>query len=618
MISERIITTSYSASQVTPCGWQAANLRLQADGLLGNLDRILPEVKESRWLGGNSGDYDSLPLWLSGFVPTAWLISDIEMQERAGLYIKKLLENNKNGFIPKGRNEKFDIASLFVLLNALCDYAEASGNGEVDGYILAALKELDVYTDTHVLSEKASLCWADALRPIARETEKTEDRSLRRLAKKLACMGFDWLGFFDGWDYAHVAASDLPASFLTDIHNNIQAVKTAAALADFYGDESYVDRAFEMIYTLERFHGSAIGMITGDSRLGGKSASRGLDTDALCEYMSALAALLKTSGSVDIADRLERLAYNAYPAAFSADMWAKQRVQLVNQIQCVADGEHPFSTADKRAGLFGLGNGKKCSVAAFCKGYAAFCGVWFLKHENGIYISSLAPATLETTIDGANVKVEVGGEYPFRNTSKITVTVSSPVTFTLGVRIPGWTENMKIGSGSEMLMPRKSEFYTFKGTWTDSTVFSLDTNDKFRLNRLPDDLYIVSRGALYYAVPVAADKAYTEGNTYPYSEYELSASGGWNFTVLAEDKDRFSKSVTFEDKPLTSFPFSSATPAVEMFCCGKRIQWGIKDGAAVRKPLAVAASDKKEMLRFIPYGATELRMAALPVITQNV
>ena len=56
MISERIITTSYSASQVTPCGWQAANLRLQADGLLGNLDRILPEVKESRWLGGNSGD----------------------------------------------------------------------------------------------------------------------------------------------------------------------------------------------------------------------------------------------------------------------------------------------------------------------------------------------------------------------------------------------------------------------------------------------------------------------------------------------------------------------------------------------------------------------------------
>ena len=133
MISERIITTSYSASQVTPCGWQAANLRLQADGLLGNLDRILPEVKESRWLGGNSGDYDSLPLWLSGFVPTAWLISDIEMQERAELYIKKLLENNKNGFIPKGKNEKFDIASLFVLLNALCDYAEASGNGEVDG-----------------------------------------------------------------------------------------------------------------------------------------------------------------------------------------------------------------------------------------------------------------------------------------------------------------------------------------------------------------------------------------------------------------------------------------------------------------------------------------------------
>lgn len=618
MIAERIVTTSYSASKVAPKGWQESNLRLQADGLLGNLDRISSAVRDSRWLGGADGDFDSLPLWLSGFAPTAWLLGDLEMEERACLYVKKLLETNKNGFIPRGKNEKFDIASLFVLLNALCDYAEASGSGEVDEYILSALKELDAYTDAHALSERACLCWADVLRPIRREIEKTEDRSLRRLAKKLSCMGFDWIGFFNDWDYAHVAADELPASFLTDIHNNIQAIKTAAALADFYGDESYVDRAFEMIYTLERFHGSAIGMITGDSRLGGKNASRGLDTDALCEYMSALATLLKTSGSVDIADRLERLAYNAYPAAFSADMWAKQRVQLVNQIQCVADGEHPFSTADKKAGLFGLGDGGKGSVAAFCKGYAAFCGVWFLRRGNDIYISSLSPATLETTIDGANVRVEISGEYPFRNTAKITVSVSSPVTFTLGVRIPGWTENMKIGSGSEILMPRKNEFYTFRGTWSDSTVFNLDTNDKFRLNRLPSALYIVSRGALYYAVPVAADKAYTEGNTYPYSEYELSAVGAWNFAALVEDKDRFSKSVTFEDKPLTSFPFSSATPAVEMFCCGKRIQWGVKNGAAVRNPLAAAVTDKKEMLRFVPYGATELRIAALPVISQLI
>ena len=618
MISERIVTTSFPASCVTPTGWQSSNLRLQADGLLGNLDRISPAVRESRWLGGNGGDFDSLPLWLSGFAPTAWLLGDLEMQERAGLYIKKLLATNKNGFIPKGKSEKFDIASLFVLLNALCDYAEASGNDEVDEYICSALKELDAYTDTHTLSERACLCWAEALRPIKRELSKTEDRTLRRLAKKLACMGFDWLGFFDGWDYAHVAASDLPSSFLTDVHNNIEAIKTAALLADFYGDESFVDRAFEMIYTLERFHGSAVGMITGDSRLGGKKASRGLDTDALCSYMSALATLLKASGSVEIADRLDRLAYNAYPAAFSADMWAKQRVSLVNQIQCVADGEHPFSTADKKAGLFGLGDGKKNSVAAFCKGYAAFCSVWFLKRDGEIYISSLTPATLETVIDGSNVKIEVSGEYPFRNTAKITVSVSSPVTFTLGVRIPGWTENMKIGSGSEILMPRKSEYYTFNGLWTDSTAFSLDTNDKFRLNRLPNELYIVSRGALFYAVPVTADKAYTEGNTYPYSEYELSASGAWSFAALVEDKERFSKSVTFEDKPLTSFPFSAATPAVEMFCYGKRIQWAVKDGAAVGNPLAVAVSDKKEMLRFVPYGATDLRIAALPVITQLI
>ena len=616
MISERTETTSFSPANVTPSGWQASNLRLHADGLLGNLDRISPEVRESRWLGGRDGDFDSLPLWLSGFVPTAWLLGDLEMQERAGLYIKKLLEKNKNGFIPKAKGEKFDIASLLVLLDALCVCAEASGNGEIDEAIFGALKELDAYTDRHALSARAQLHWAEALRPIGRELKKTNDPFLRRLAKKLACMGFDWLSFFDGWDYAHVAASELPDSFLTDVRNNIAAVKTAALLAEFYGDPAYADKAFDMILTLERFHGSAIGMICGDSRLGGKTVAHGIDTDALCEYMSALATLLKVSGSVECADRLEKLAYNAYPAAFAPDMWTHQRVQLVNQIQCVADGDHPFTTADGKAGLFGLCGGEDRSVAAFCKGYAAFVGVQFLKNDGGIYISGFSPAKLETVIDGANVKIEVSGEYPFRNTAKITVSVSAPVTFTLGVRIPCWTENMKIGSGSEILMPRKGEFFTFRGTWTDSTVFSLDTNDKFRLNRLPNDLYTVSRGALYYAIPVPAEKSYTEGNTYPYSEFELSASGGWNFALLVEDKDRFARSVTFEDKPLTSFPFSPATPAVEMFCCGKRIRWGIKNGEAVHNPLAVAASDKKEMLRLIPYGATDLRIAALPVITQ--
>ncbi len=616
MIIERIKMNSFSASKVIPTGWQASNIRLQANGLLGNLDRISPAVRESKWLGGNDGDYDSLPLWLSGFIPTAWLLGDVDCEERASLYIKKIISENKDGFIPKGKNEKFDIASLFVLLNAFCDYAEASSNRDIDGYICSALKELDAYTDRHPLSGRASLCWADVLRPIGREIRECGNRDLYKLAKKIACMGFDWISYFDEWDFAHVSETELPNSFLSDIENNIQAIKTAALLADFYDDEKYIDSAFNMIRVLERYHGSAVGMITGDSRLGGRSASRGLDTDALCLYMEALSLLLKTSGSVEIADRLERLAYNAYPAAFSADMWSKQRVSSVNQIQCVADGDHPFSTADAKAGLFGFDNGKKSSVSAFCKGYAAFFGSWFLKKDNDIYITSLAPSTVETNINGSNVKIEVSGEYPFRNTAKITVTVSSPVIFTLGVRIPGWTENMKIGSGSEMLMPKKNEFYTFNGTWSDTTVFNLDTNDKFVLNRLPNDLYIVGRGALYYAVGVTSSKSYTNGNAYPYSEYELSPTGTWNYAILAEDKNLFWKSVTYEDKPVTSFPFSPATPAVEMFCRGKRIQWQIKKGAAVKNPLSAPISDKKEMLRFIPYGATDLRMAALPVINQ--
>ena len=39
-------------SSIKPEGWLYKQLRIQADGLSGNLDKIWPDVKDSAWIGG--------------------------------------------------------------------------------------------------------------------------------------------------------------------------------------------------------------------------------------------------------------------------------------------------------------------------------------------------------------------------------------------------------------------------------------------------------------------------------------------------------------------------------------------------------------------------------------
>ena len=45
----------YTAKEIRPEGWLRRQLQLEADGLVGNLDKIWPDVRDSRWIGGDRG-----------------------------------------------------------------------------------------------------------------------------------------------------------------------------------------------------------------------------------------------------------------------------------------------------------------------------------------------------------------------------------------------------------------------------------------------------------------------------------------------------------------------------------------------------------------------------------
>ncbi len=91
--------------EILPTGWLRKQLETQAEGLSGNLDKIWPDIRESKWLGGDREGWERLPYFLDGFIPLAYLLGDEDKKARARNYINCILEgqDEEGRFRPKKR-----------------------------------------------------------------------------------------------------------------------------------------------------------------------------------------------------------------------------------------------------------------------------------------------------------------------------------------------------------------------------------------------------------------------------------------------------------------------------------------------------------------------------------
>ena len=87
--------TYLKPAEIKPQGWLRKQLELQAEGLSGHLDLIWPDIRDSRWIGGDREGWERVPYWLDGFIPLAWLLEDQELQARAKRYIDAILDGQQ-------------------------------------------------------------------------------------------------------------------------------------------------------------------------------------------------------------------------------------------------------------------------------------------------------------------------------------------------------------------------------------------------------------------------------------------------------------------------------------------------------------------------------------------
>ncbi|MGH9694004.1 MAG: beta-L-arabinofuranosidase domain-containing protein, partial [Bryobacteraceae bacterium] len=340
-----------------------------------------------------------------------------------------LTHQRPDGQIGPLRND--DWWPRMVMLKVLTQYQEVSGDPRVipvmRKYFAYELRELP----DRPLRDWGKYRWQDNVYSVLWLYNRTGDRSLLELAKLLHQQGYDWEAQFANFKYTSKETSarlglkehsPIPdAAMQTHGVNNAMALKVAPLWWLLSGNASDRDELDHQLAMLDKFHGLPNGMFSGDEHFAGTDPSQGIELCAVVETMFSFEHAFAILGASRIADRLEKVAYNALPGTLSNDMWSHQYDQQPNQIACTR-AHRQWSTNGPDSNLFGLEPNFGCCTANLHQGWPKLLSsLWMATPDGGLVTAVYAPSRVHTKLNGVGVVIDEETEYPFRGTVQFTV-----------------------------------------------------------------------------------------------------------------------------------------------------------------------------------------------------
>jgi hypothetical protein len=611
---------------IEPRGWIKSQLQLQANSLGGHLDETWADVgPNSGWLGGTGEAWERGPYFLDGLLPLAHLLGDKRLKAKAQKYIDWTLDHPwPNGMIGPRTND--DWWPRMVMLKVLTQYQEATGDPRVipflTRYFSFQLNELP----KRPLRDWGKFRWQDEALSAIWLYNRTGDQKLIELASLLHQQGHDWQAQFRNFSYTQpITAAYLKLSEqgngLKDLAlsthgvNNAQAIKTGPVWSMVSGSATDRHAVLEMIGKLDQYHGLPNGMFSCDEHLAGRNPSQGSELCSVVEYMFSLEQSLAILGDVSLGDKLERLAYNALPGAFTNDMWAHQYNQEPNQVECSLHHK-PWTTDGPESNLYGLAPHFGCCAANFHQGWPKFAASLFmLSHDDGLVAAAYAPCELHTVLRDTPLHVVEETDYPFRGKVTLTVKVASPLNFPMLLRIPAWAAGASIQvNGQAQPAPTAGSFARVERTWKDGDRVIMTMPMQPRLSRWFNHSVAVERGPLVFSYPIGEDwlKLRDRGLT---ADWQVYPSTQWNYALTFGGQPP-EQSIAVTQSETGNHPFDANETPVRLKVKARKLPaWRAEDGVADPVPQSpVSSEESEETISLIPYAAAKLRITAFPEI----
>jgi hypothetical protein len=400
--------------------------------------------------------------------------------------------------------------------------------------------------------------------------------------------------------------------------NNAMALKTSALWYLVSADPTDRDAIHRALEVLDRYHGLPNGMFSGDEHYAGTDPSEGIELCAVVEALFSLQHVVRVTGDAALADRIERIAFNALPATFTADMWAHQYDQQPNQVLCSLAPRH-WASNGPESNLFGLEPNFGCCTANMHQGWPKLVqSLWMQTPDGGLAAVTYAPSEVRTSVRDVSVTVVEDTEYPFRDTVRIRVHPASATLFPLLLRIPSWTSNPTIlVNGQSEQVTTSGGFVRIERRWNAGDTIVLKLPMAVRTTTWHNDSVAIERGPLVFSLRIGEDwQKRTAGMKKPAAppaaDWEVHPTTPWNYALVVPQTGV--PNVQVRERTIGQYPFSPDGAPIEITATGRRLpSWTLVAGSAGPLPESpVVVNTRDEKLTLIPYGSAKLRVTAFP------
>eukprot|EP01043_Picozoa_sp_COSAG02_P060562 COSAG02_NODE_7940_length_2777_cov_2.516804_2_plen_458_part_00 len=369
---------------VRPTGWLQRQLQTAAHGYTGHLCDWYDLCANSTWMGGaeEAPNPEVLGYWLNGASALAFQIDDEHLSNIVSTVIDYILEHAQpDGLlgvplveqpqcVVRHGNQscvppRFDNGTLYwsksLVVFALQHYAEGNTS---DTRTLPALERHFTAIGNHLATTPPAMWGASRWVESALGMQWMMDHGLGspQLVETLHSLKnqstalYDWPARFleEGgpWDMMDPEGNE------KELHHGVnlaEAIKVGAVWYRVSRDVRDLDNTRAALDHLTRIAGSPSGAFIADEiYTPPNTAARGTETCNVVETMWSMENAFSISGNVSYADRLERLAYNALPAALWPDITANVYLQMTNMIMAKDSPSHYWPHDGPKSTIYGL------------------------------------------------------------------------------------------------------------------------------------------------------------------------------------------------------------------------------------------------------------------------
>jgi hypothetical protein len=609
-------------------GWLKKQLDLQIQGLTGNLDKIWDDVgPNSSWLGGTGESWERGPYYLRGAVALAYTTRDTLMLNKIRPWIEWTLSSQQaSGFFGPASNK--DWWPRMLMLQTLQMHYEATGDKRVIPFMQKFFAYQAQNLDNQPLKGWASARGGENLLNIHWLYNHTGDRSLLHLAQKINSQTVDWTRLFNGNTPIHTSAGVDTTKWWEESPqhtvNLSHGIKQPALLFQQTGDRHYYDATYNALALTDRFHQQIYGVHTGDERVGYATATRGSELCEIVEYMHSMEQVMRIFADPAMADRLEKVAYNALPAAISPD-WKAHCYYIAPNVANISRGKRNFTVDHGDDLTFGVLAGYPCCAVDMHMGWPMLTeNLWMATSAKGLSAMVYAPSLVQAKVaKGVSVTIREETDYPFGENILFHIEPEKEVAFPLQLRIPLWCKRPVIRINSDTFpQVEAGNFAILERTWKKGDKVELTLPMDVQLSRWEGNSTGIERGPLVYALAIdekwQAQPDWRRGNIEDdFPAYEILPGSAWNYGLVVDSTQPDKSFSITSSSPIPLQPWSQKSVPVYITAKGKKIpEWKLNDinNPAPIPQSPVASTEKEESIKLIPFGATRLRITYLPLV----